>query len=87
MSFGSAVTLVIATFADAGTHDGGLHELVENGRERGNRFVSALPWPTPLPFCLAQSSWRRAPRSTRRRTAADFLPLLSGHGPWCRRWR
>jgi cytosine permease len=81
MSFGSAVTLVIATFADAGTMTADFTRWSKNGREGVIASFSAFPVANSIAFLFGAVIVAAGAAVNPTQNGGDFLPLLSGHGP------
>ncbi len=81
MSFGSAVTLVIATFADAGTMTADFTRWSKNGREGVIASFSAFPVANSIAFLFGAVVVAAGAAVNPTQNGGDFLPLLSGHGP------
>src|SRR5882757_955962 len=81
MSFGSAVTLVIATFADAGTMTADFTRWSKNGRDGVIASFSAFPVANSIAFLFGAVIVAAGAAVNPTQNGGDFLPLLSGHGP------
>jgi cytosine permease len=81
MSFGSAVTLVIATFADAGTMTADFTRWSKNGRDGVIASFSAFPVANSIAFLFGAVVVAAGAAVNPTQNGGDFLPLLSGHGP------
>jgi cytosine permease len=81
MSFGSAVTLVIAGFADAGTMTADFTRWSKNGREGVVASFSAFPVANAIAFLFGAVVVAAGAAVNPAQNGGDFLPLLSGHGP------
>jgi cytosine permease len=81
MSFGGAVTLVIAGFADAGTMTADFTRWSKNGREGVLASFSAFPIANSIAFLFGAVVVAAGAAVNPTQNGGDFLPLLSGHGP------
>jgi cytosine permease len=80
MSFGGAVTLVIAGFADAGTMTADFTRWSKNGREGVLASFSAFPIANSIAFLFGAVVVAAGAAVNPTQNGGDFLPLLSGHG-------
>lgn len=80
MTFGGAVTLVIATFADSGTMTADFTRWARNGREGLYAALSAFPVANLVAqlfgIVIVATGAAASPASS----GGDFLPVLTGHG-------
>jgi len=81
MTFGGAVTLVIAGFADAGTMTADFTRWSKNGREGVLASFSAFPIANSIAFLFGAVVVAAGAAVNPTQNGGDFLPLLSGHGP------
>jgi cytosine permease len=81
ISFGGAVTIVIAGFADAGTMTADFTRWSKNGREGVLASFSAFPIANSIAFLFGAVVVAAGAAVNPAQNGGDFLPLLSGHGP------
>jgi cytosine permease len=81
MTFGGAVTLVVASFADAGTMTADFTRWSRNGREGVLASFSAFPLANSIAFLFGGVVVAAGAAVNPAENGGDFLPLLTGHGP------
>jgi cytosine permease len=81
MTFGTAVTLVVASFADAGTMTADFTRWSRNGREGVLASFTAFPIANSIAFLSGAVVVAAGAAVDPAKNGGDFLPLLTGHGP------
>ncbi|GHI00412.1 cytosine permease [Neobacillus kokaensis] len=81
MSFGAAVTLVFATFADSGTMTADFTRWSKNGREGLLAAVSAFPFGKFIAEVIGAIIVATGVIQNPATNGGDFMPILSGQGP------
>lgn len=81
LSFGAAVTLVFATFADSGTMTADFTRWSKNGREGFLAAFTAFPFGKFLAELVGAIIVATGVIQNPAVTGGDFMPILSGEGP------
>jgi cytosine permease len=81
MSFGGAVSLVIAGFADAGTMTADFTRWSRNGKEAVAASFTAFPIANAIAFLFGGVIVAAGGAVDPVHNGGDFMPLLTGHGP------
>ncbi|MFZ7946292.1 cytosine permease [Neobacillus sp. 19] len=81
MSFGAAVTLVFATFADSGTMTADFTRWSKNGREGLLAAISAFPFGKFIAEVIGALIVATGVIQNPAANGGDFMPILSGQGP------
>ncbi len=81
MTFGGAVSLVIAGFVDAGTMTADFTRWSRNGREAVWASFSAFPVANSIAFIFGGVIVAAGGAINPAENGGDFMPLLTGHGP------
>jgi cytosine permease len=80
MTFGGAITLVIAGFADAGTMTADFTRWSRNGREGFFASLSAFPVANAFAFLFGGVIVAAGAAINPAHNGGNFMPLLTGHG-------
>jgi cytosine permease len=80
MTFGGAISLVIAGFADAGTMTADFTRWSRNGREGVLASLSAFPLANGFAFLFGGVIVAAGAAINPAHNGGDFMPLLTGHG-------
>ena len=81
MTFGGAVSLVIAGFADAGTMTADFTRWSRNGKEAALAAFTAFPVANAIAFLFGGVIVAAGSAVDPIHNGGDFMPLLTGHGP------
>ena len=82
MSVGSAVTLVVATFADSGTMTADFTRWSKDGRSAVLAALTAFPFANMIAQVVGIVIVCAGAAATPATSGGDFLPVLASHGPF-----
>lgn len=81
LSFGAAVSIVIASFADSGTMTADFTRWSRSGREAVLAVLAAFPFTNAIALMVGGFAVAAGMAVDPKANGGDFLPILTSHGP------